>query len=1264
MVSCRKKQQFGLAELAAVTDRSIKDAGERYFLNKCPDFRDMPIEAFDKAVAGLIGGEDFHALVSEIQEDIQKGWEEVENANTGYRRMLPRPRWTILALESLARAAPGGGDDAIARILKHAEAAHKRTEEIGEKISRKQNRENKTNHRSNDPRLAVSRYAYGFSRAMKFLPQEVFHSLAVNLPYMLANAGSTHKTGALILHSEWGMGKTHSLCHLAKKRQEKDAPVLLVLAKDFNPGKSPGNELARYTRLADNFNNLLVQLNALGKESGERALLLVDGINENDSDGVWEKELENFLQQILPFPFVGVIVSYRTPFNPVLSESIRPKLSSLQHPGFEEISFEAQLSFMDYYGVRVAEIPPMSEECMRPLMLKTICECFRNLPEEEQRKGFAGIASGQKGMTRILEHYIKARAEGVVKKHPNLSPRAIWQFAKNVMAPYMAEHLTEEIPAGYLLNAMRGHFSVGLLQARTILRDMEKDGVVMMRRWIPREWLNSPAPERSEKPRYRILVQMPYQRFSDHIIARHLLERYLKTHSAVALRRCFYANRPLGKMFTIDENREALHSLGAGDGVIEALILEFPERIKSVPGICPDEKELLFYLPQRRQDTRYYRGPFLRGLYWRPNSAVSRQTVNLVGYYFQRQAEECAKSKRAHFFGDIVETLLSAACRHGSPLSVAKLSAAKLLYPVVKQTPMTSRDIVWGAAMRKARMGGWTNNLFLWLRHLERRKFEGVKPAEAGNYVALLSLFLGSTDRPLRDNATKALVAIGEYFPAELFRHTLDTLDFDDVYYPERMLAACYGVAMSQWADTKARKFHAAFPGFASSVVKNIFMPGGRLLTHHAVVRDYALGIAAVACKLDVEFSNDEQRYMSRPYPAVSSAFPPPAEIDESTLSEATHAFTPDFHDRYTVPGISPRGEQREVSRQVKWRVMDLGYTNEKFAGTEDAIRSNRWDERRYGKTDTCGKKYSWIAYHEMCGALDADERLPGRVRSAGGILDVSFPTPPAAWTRDFKTPDMSGDDAWWLAKGGVPAYDHLLQPNLPDESSRPWVMLEGDVTHRNENNKRDVSSFLCGLLLETKNVSCLKNALRHSAHPGNDVPSCVYDYAVFGSEIPWSPNFMDLHPETQTTAFNGIPVQTTVVHSKGNKNRSRDDTLMFSEAWYPVPDICDKLRLSRRGRGVDLVDNNGEPASLYRADDAQINPKHFGEPQNNDFQFVYLRKDLLDKYLRLTGKQLVWVIWCERRIDYFQHTDETLAICHGHKNIHKKLVVYNPQSQ
>ena len=1259
MVSCRKKQQFGLAKIADFTDRSIKEAGKRYFLNKCPDFPDMPIEAFDEAVTGLIGGDGFRALVSDIQEDIQKGWAAVERSNIGYRRMLPRPGRTILALESLAHAAPGGGDDAVARILKHAESAHKRTEEIGEKISRKQKRENKTNHRSNDPHLAISRYAYGFSRAMEFLPKEVFHSLAGNLPYMLANACSVHKTGALILRSEWGMGKTHSLCHLAKKRQKKGAPVLLVLAKDLNPCKSPGNDLARHTQLANNFKKLLMRLNALGKKTGERALLLVDGINENDSDGVWEKELENFLQQTLPFPFVGVIVSYRTPFNPALSEDIRPKLSYLGHPGFERDPFEAQLSFMGHYGVRIPEIPLMAEECTRPLMLKTICEYFRDeLPKKEQRKGFDGIASGQKGMTLILEYYIQARAKSVEDKHRNLSPLAVWQFVKDVIAPYMAEHLTEEIPAGYLLNEMRGRFSIGCLQARTILRDMEKEGIVMIRRWIPREWLNAPVSERSEKPRYRILVQMPYQRFSDHLIARHLLDRNLKTHSVAALRGCFDANHPLGKMFTIDEHRKAFRSLGAGDGIIEALILEFPERIKRAPGICPDEKELLFYLPQWRQKIGYYRGPFLRGLYWRPNSAVSRQTVNLVWGYFRHQAEECAKSKRPHFFGDMVETLLSSACRHKSPLS-----AAKLLYPAVKQTPMTRRDIVWGAAMRKARMEEWTNNLFSWLHRLERRKFEGVKPAEAGNYIALLSTFLGSTDRPLRDNATKALVAIGEYFPAKLFRRTMISWGFDDVYYPERMLAACYGVAMSRWADTEARKFHAAFPGFARSVVKNIFMPGGRLLTHHAVVRDYALGIAAVARKLGVKFSNEEQHYMSRPYPAVSSAFPPAAEIDESTLSAATHAFTPDFHDRYTVPGISPRGEQKEISRQVKWRVMDLGYTNEKFAGTEDAIRSNRWDERRYGKTDTCGKKYSWIAYHEMCGALGADERLPDRVRGAGGILDVSFPTPPAAWTPKFKIPDMGGDDVFWLAKGGAPAYDHLLQLNLPDESSRPWVMLEGDVTHRNENNKRDVSSFLCGLFLEKRNIPRLKNALRHSAHPGNDVPSCVYDYTVFGSEIPWSPNFMDLHPETQTTAFNGIPVQTTVMHSKGNKNRSRDDTLMFSEAWYPVPDICGKLRLSRRGRGVDLVDNNGEPASLYRADAGQTNPKRFGEPQNNDFQFVYLRKDLLDKYLRLTGKQLVWVIWCERRIDYFQHADETLAIVRAHKNIHKKLVVYNPQN-
>ena len=75
-------------------------------------------------------------------------------------------------------------------------------------------------------------------------------------------------------------------------------------------------------------------------------------------------------------------------------------------------------------------------------------------------------------------------------------------------------------------------------------------------------------------------LQLPYQRFSDHLIARHLLERYLNTTSEATIRRSFYVNRPLGRIFEVHWG----HTF-AQPGLAEAIMVEFPERVKRVH--CP-----------------------------------------------------------------------------------------------------------------------------------------------------------------------------------------------------------------------------------------------------------------------------------------------------------------------------------------------------------------------------------------------------------------------------------------------------------------------------------------------------------------------------------------------------------------------------------------------------------------------------------------------------------------------------------------------------
>jgi hypothetical protein len=82
----------------------------------------------------------------------------------------------------------------------------------------------------------------------------------------------------------------------------------------------------------------------------------------------------------------------------------------------------------------------------------------------------------------------------------------------------------------------------------------------------------------------------------------------------------------------------------------------------------------------------------------------------------------------------------------------------------------------------------------------------------------------------------------------------------------------------------------------------------------------------------------------------------------------------------------------------------------------------------------------------------------------------------------------------------------------------------------------------------------------------------------------------------------------------------------------FLAPALCEKLGLVNHAGTFDLWDRSGRQASVYREFDVA---ERFGNSS-----LLYLRQDLLEKYLSLTGQVLVWIPWGERTLNYklFEH--------------------------
>jgi hypothetical protein len=85
-----------------------------------------------------------------------------------------------------------------------------------------------------------------------------------------------------------------------------------------------------------------------------------------------------------------------------------------------------------------------------------------------------------------------------------------------------------------------------------------------------------------------------------------------------------------------------------------------------------------------------------------------------------------------------------------------------------------------------------------------------------------------------------------------------------------------------------------------------------------------------------------------------------------------------------------------------------------------------------------------------------------------------------------------------------------------------------------------------------------------------------------------------------------------------------RSDVTPGFTAYTPARQIADDLGLTNRPQTYDLFDADGRRASHTG--------RHGGEFSNMQ-EFVFIRKDLLDRYLAESGQRLAWVIYGERAL-------------------------------
>ncbi len=494
------------------------------------------------------------------------------------------------------------------------------------------------------------------------------------------------------------------------------------------------------------------------------------------------------------------------------------------------------------------------------------------------------------------------------------------------------------------------------------------------------------------------------------------------------------------------------------------------------------------------------------------------------------------------------------------------------------------------------------------------------------------------------------------------------------------MLAACYGVAMWSWAETRNTNVQVALVRFVRRLAERMFLPGAPCPTNHVLMRDYALGTIALGSRIEPRaIPRRWRRYLRVPMHHVPSPIPADEVLTDRQQAEVEPALHMDFSN-YTLGRLVGNrsnydfnhNEYRDLKARLLLRMYRLGYANSKFGDIDSVLGSMTWQTQNEGsKVDRYGKKYSWIAYFELFALQqDAGRLSEWRLehRTADCDIDPSFPEVDGAWRPPLPDPFRGAptDPAQWLRIQRQPRYEHLVERASINGLRGPWVLLDGFIEQSASRDPRTVFTFLRGLMLQPHLVDSLHQALEKTQYPGNHkIPEAYDDYYTFAGEIPWAKQFgADLRNARGRARRNlqkafessdrgmrehGIQVEVPVHGFSWERHHSTLN--QAGSVTVPAPSLCEALDLRNRGRDFDLCERGGRKASLY--------VKWTDTNEAFSSHLLYLRKSLVRRYLKSTGQAIAWIFWGERNLSSessLHHHPQLSQILQSYSHIHKKM--------
>jgi len=122
---------------------------------------------------------------------------------------------------------------------------------------------------------------------------------------------------------------------------------------------------------------------------------MIDALNEGEGRQIWSKHLAGMLTALSRSPWLGIVFSVRTSYEDsiVPSHLIPQRLVRKFHYGFADHEYQATKTFFAHFGLARPAIPLLVPEFSNPLFLKLFCQALRNKGLTQIPPGLQGITA-------------------------------------------------------------------------------------------------------------------------------------------------------------------------------------------------------------------------------------------------------------------------------------------------------------------------------------------------------------------------------------------------------------------------------------------------------------------------------------------------------------------------------------------------------------------------------------------------------------------------------------------------------------------------------------------------------------------------------------------------------------------------------------------------------------------------------------------------------------------------------------------------------